>query len=55
MCSGFHVFAWANCHVSPFHSIVIETIERTDAGDGNSAIEVELLIGTTFAIISFVL
>ena len=24
--------AWANCHVSPINSIVIETIESTDAG-----------------------
>ena len=30
--------AWANCHVSPFNSIVIETIESTDAGNGNNPI-----------------
>ena len=30
------------CHVSPFKSIVIETIESTQAGNGNNAIEVEL-------------
>ena len=47
--------AWANCHVRPFNSIVIKTIESTDAGNGKNAIEVELLIGITFAIISFVL
>ena len=43
----------ANCHVSPFNSIVIEAIDSTDAGNGNNAIEVELLIGITFEIISF--
>ena len=32
--------------------MVIETIESTDAGNGNIAIEVELLIGITFAVIS---
>ena len=42
---------WANFHVSPFHSIVIETIESTDRGNAN-AIEVKLLIGITFAIVS---
>ena len=36
-------------------SIVIETIESTDGGKGNNAIEVDLLIVITFAIISFVL
>ena len=33
--------ALANCHVSSFNSIVIKTIESTDAGNGNNAIEVE--------------
>ena len=32
--------AWANCHVTPTNSIVIETIESTDVGKGNDAIEV---------------
>ena len=35
---------WVNCHVSPFNSIVIETIESTEAGSGSNAIEVELLL-----------
>ena len=30
--------AWANCHVSPFNSIVMETIESTDAENGNNPI-----------------
>ena len=30
--------ACANCHVSPFNAIVIETIESTDAGNGNNPI-----------------
>ena len=46
---------WPNCHVSLFHSIFIKTIESTDAGHRNNAIEVELPIGITFVIISFVL
>ena len=50
---GFRFCAWANCYISP-----IETIESTDAGNGNNTIKVvkvELLIGITCAIISFVL
>ena len=36
--------AWANCHVRPFTSIAIKTMEITNAGNGNNAIEVDLLI-----------
>ena len=32
---------WANCRVSPFNSIVIETIESTDAGNGNNPIVID--------------
>ena len=51
--SGF--CAWANCHVNPFNSIVIETIESTEAGNGNNTIKVELRIGITFATVSVVI
>ena len=52
-----HFCAWANCHVGLFNSIVIEKIESTDAGNGNNVndVKVKLLVGITFAIISFVL
>ena len=33
--------AWANCHVSPFNSIVIETIKSTDTGSGNNPIVID--------------
>ena len=32
--------AWANCRVSPVHSIVLETMENTEAGKGNNVIGV---------------
>ena len=35
--------------------LLLKKIESTDAGNGNNVVKVKLLVGITFAIISFVL